>query len=276
MTCFMAQAVKAAKLSTEDPRQRIDAIKKAARDIANLDRTKTPPEIATDIFKTIARVTGNPDAFKELKQKSNVRVKELMASAEKYIKESGRPLSTAVNISLCGNIIDYGILDDFDVSEVMEKEINADMDARKIEKLKNIITGSNIISFLADNAGEIGFDGLLLREFRKINPNLNITVIVKSVPIINDATMEDAEFFGLDKEFKILACTSSVGVNIKFAPPELRRVLDRSDYIISKGQANYEIISDSGMKNVVYLLRTKCSVVARNIGVEKGCPVLII
>lgn len=276
MTCFVKQAVKAAMLSTDDFDSRLKAVKKAVESLSNLDPENTPPEIATEVFKIIARATRNPDAFKELKQKSNESVMALMAETEKSINESEDSFAAAVRISLCGNIIDYGILEDFDVGELIKKEINNETDGEKIKKLKNIIIESGVISFIADNAGEIGFDGLLLKEFKKLNPEVNITVFVKSSPIINDATREDAQYFGLDKEFEIIEYPDTVGFKLKGIPREVRKIIDGSTCIVSKGQANYEILNDAGLKNIVFLLRAKCGVVARNIGVEEGSPVIIV
>lgn len=276
VTCFMMQAVKAAKLSTSDFKVRIKAVKKAAEVISGLDPTKTPPEIATKIFKTIARETGNQDAFKELKQESNKKVLELMNIVKKYIDEAEDRLATALKISLSGNIIDYGILDNFDVSKLIKEEINTVIDKKKVTRLKNIVIRSGIISFIADNAGEIGLDGILLKEFKILNPNLNIVIFVKSSPIINDATIEDARFFGIDKEFKIISAPNTVGLNLRLLPSNAKIIFEKSDYIIAKGQANYELLTDQNLKNIVYLLRAKCEVVAKDTGVKLGSPVLLV
>lgn len=281
ISCFMQQAVRAANLSVRDFKKRIMARKEAAQVISNLDHTKTPPEIATGVFKRIAQVTGNPDAFKNLKDESNKNVMELMDMARELIAASNDRFEAAVKVSLCGNIIDYGILDDFDVKALIKKEINEPLDGAKIQKLKDMVISSSIISFFADNAGEIGFDSILLRECKSLNPNLNIIIFVKSAPIINDATMDDARFFNLDSEFKVMVTASSVGMNMALLSPDARRLIEKSNCIIAKGQANYEILTEQGQSPagtvpIVYLLRAKCDVVAEHIGVKKGSRVLIV
>ncbi len=274
--CFMTQAVRAAKLSSNDFNTQIRAVKKAAEVISNLDHTKTPPEIATEVFKKIAQLTGNPDGFKNLKEKSNKKVLELMRMVKQLIMEADDTFEAALKISLCGNIMDYGIFDDFDVEALIKKEINEPLDSEKIRKLKNIVISASIISFFADNAGEIGLDGVLLNEFMKLNPNLNIIIFVKSAPIINDATMADARFFNLESKFKVITTSNSVGMSMNLLSPAVRRLIENSDYIIAKGQANYENLNDKGIKNIVFLLRAKCDIVANNIGVRKGSRVIVV
>ena len=276
LECFINQAVRAAKLATCDFDKQITAVKKAAAEIAVLNPDSPPPAIATGVFKAVIYATGNPDAFSELKKQSNRTVKKLLGRVTGIISSSKDPFSSSVKAALCGNIIDYGILDNFNVAEVIRREISADFEQNKIKKIKRIISKSKEIVFFADNAGEIGLDGRMLNEFRKINPGIRINIFVIDKPIINDATIEDLKFFRMDKSFKIYRRPNTVGVDIGKLPEKLKKVVVRSDYIISKGQANYEMLTDSGLKNIVYLLRAKCDVVARHAGVREGSPVIIV
>ncbi|MFH1416064.1 MAG: ARMT1-like domain-containing protein [Elusimicrobiota bacterium] len=276
MTCFMQQAVKAAALSTADPGLQLKAVKKAARSLSDLDPEDTPPEIATDLFKIIIDVTGNPDAYKELKKKSNETVAGLLDTVRGIISSSADPFAEAVKISLCGNIIDYGILDDFDIEKLIREESATDIDREKTEKFRRMAASSMKTVFIADNAGEIGLDALLLARIKQLNPACRISVLVKSTPLINDALLEDALYFGMDAEFEIIEYPDTVGFKLKGMPGDISRLIGQADLIISKGQANYEILNDAGMKNTVFLLRAKCDVVARSIGVEEGSPVLIV
>ena len=273
-SCFIEQAARAARLSTENESARIRAVKRAARLISELDTEKPPPEIATGIFRAVSEETGNPDGFKDVKHSSNRAVADLIGSIREAIRSSDDPFETAVKASLCGNIIDYGIFDSFDVESLIREEICKPADKDQIDRMRDIIRGSSRISFLADNAGEIGLDGLMLEEFCEINPGLRIAVMVKSAPIINDATYEDASFFGLENKFKICKTPATVGVNLKNITGEAAETVRLSDYVISKGQANYELLTDNPPERVIYLLRAKCGVVAGHIGVGMNTPVI--
>ncbi|MBD3366866.1 MAG: DUF89 family protein, partial [Candidatus Eisenbacteria bacterium] len=48
-----------------------------------------------------------------------------------------------------------------------------------------------------------------------------------------------------------------------------RDLFDRADLVIAKGQGNYETLSGVS-REVVFLLRVKCPVIARDIGATVG------
>ncbi|NLJ59676.1 MAG: DUF89 family protein [Firmicutes bacterium] len=47
------------------------------------------------------------------------------------------------------------------------------------------------------------------------------------------------------------------------------------DVVISKGQGNYETLSDAAGRTLYFLLKVKCQAVARDIGVSIGANVLV-
>lgn len=272
--CFMQQALRAASLSTEDESLHLKSAIKAAELISELDITDTPPETATGIFRSVAEITLNPDGFKEVKSIANKKVTELLPWASDFIKTAENPLSAALNISLSGNIIDHGIFDSFDIESVLKKEVTAPLDSEAVSKFRSIISGSKDILFMADNSGEIGFDRLLIEEIVKLNPELNLTVFVRSKPVINDATREDADFFGIGEFADILETPPDVGVEIERLNGSAREAVEGADWIISKGQANFERLSELNGHSIVFLLRAKCRVVAEHLGVKINSPVI--
>jgi uncharacterized protein with ATP-grasp and redox domains len=126
------------------------------------------------------------------------------------------------------------------------------------------------ILFLADNAGELVFDRLLL----ELLPREKITVVVKGGPAINDALRADATVAGLDGWVAVTdtGCDGA-GIEIEACSPEFRRRFARADLIIAKGQANFESLDGCG-QNIFSLFKVKCSVVARHIGHAVGNLVL--
>jgi uncharacterized protein with ATP-grasp and redox domains len=57
-------------------------------------------------------------------------------------------------------------------------------------------------------------------------------------------------------------------------PPELNNALKKADLIICKGMANYEAFSETDYKPVAYLLRTKCSAIAKSIGLPMNVNIV--
>jgi uncharacterized protein with ATP-grasp and redox domains len=54
---------------------------------------------------------------------------------------------------------------------------------------------------------------------------------------------------------------------------EFKNAFESADLIVSKGQGNFETLSDCG-KNIFFLLKVKCPVVAVSVGLPVGTHVL--
>jgi uncharacterized protein with ATP-grasp and redox domains len=127
-----------------------------------------------------------------------------------------------------------------------------------------------------DNCGEIVFDKILCRELKRFNPALRITAVVKGEPVLSDATKKDAEEIRLSEEVDELFTTGcfAVGVDFQRLPAEVLRALKQADLFIVKGMANYESFSETRYKPVVYMLRTKCNVIARSMQLPRDISVI--
>ena len=126
------------------------------------------------------------------------------------------------------------------------------------------------ILFLADNAGELVFDRLLI----ELLPRQKITVAVKGGPAINDALRADAQVAGLEGLVAVMDTGSDgAGIVLEACSLEFQRRFARADLIIAKGQANFESLDGCG-QNIFFLFKGKCPVVARHIGPAVGSLVL--
>jgi uncharacterized protein with ATP-grasp and redox domains len=96
------------------------------------------------------------------------------------------------------------------------------------------------VLYLADNAGETFFDRLLIEELLK--QNAEVTYAVKDAPILNDATFEEAEAAGIAEIAKVMSIgTDCTGILLRECSPTFLEEIQNSNFIISKGQGNYEI-----------------------------------
>ncbi|MGQ4875952.1 MAG: ARMT1-like domain-containing protein, partial [Promethearchaeia archaeon] len=126
---------------------------------------------------------------------------------------------------------------------------------------------------LGDNSGEIVFDRILIEILQELYPNLEIIYSVRAGPIINDATMEDAEFAGLTKIVKVIEAPAAPGIELSIASDEFKYYfLNESEVILSKGQGNFESLYGINMPNkeVYYLLKAKCNLMERIFNVKIG------
>jgi len=62
-------------------------------------------------------------------------------------------------------------------------------------------------------------------------------------------------------------------VVMEYASDEFKRAYEKADMVISKGQGNYEGLSDTN-RRVFFLLVAKCPLVARDIGSNVGKLIL--
>jgi len=116
-------------------------------------------------------------------------------------------------------------------------------------------------------------DKILIR-FLIENTDLDVTYAVRGKPVINDATVEDAQFVGMTDIVRVIDTGADFpGVVLNSCSDEFLNHYRGADMILAKGQGNYESLSDES-ENIFFLLQTKCSIIARKIGCNVGDMIL--
>jgi uncharacterized protein with ATP-grasp and redox domains len=222
--------------------------------------------------RTIRAVLNDPDPYREIKKRFTRLAVSLYPAVEHRVRSAVDPLATSIRLSIAGNIIDFGPdsdLTESDVERSIEEALIRSLDG-DVEQFRAAVAGAARILFLADNAGEIVFDRLLINQL----PRDKVTVVVRGSPTINDATLEDARAAGIDQVVEVIDNGSDVpGTILAETSAAFRSRFDDSDLVIAKGQGNYESLSDS-KKNIFFLLKAKCEVIARDMGCAVGTMVL--
>ncbi|HEQ70886.1 MAG TPA: DUF89 family protein [Spirochaetia bacterium] len=274
LPCFFSQAIAACRLlgvSDADTKRVVDRVGALLPKVA---LESSPPETAALVHRVIREALENPDPYAKIKRKSNEAALAVYPQLREKVRASADPLRAAVEISIAGNIIDYGALLNPDlgaeISRIVEAEERAVLreDARLFDflKLQNAIDRARSVLYLADNAGEIVFDRILIEEMRARRPAMELTVAVRGGPVLNDATEVDAREAGIDRIAVVISNGTDVpGTVLRACSPEFRDVWKQSDLIISKGQGNYESVAGEP-GNIFFLLMVKCEVLARDIG----------
>jgi hypothetical protein len=137
-------------------------------------------------------------------------------------------------------------------------------------EIYKLLRKSESVLFLTDNAGEIAFDTILVKEIRRLGPK--VTVAVKSSPILDDALLSDAYEVGMDKVADKIVTTgsNSVGLFLEEVSAEFRECWQNSDLILAKGMGYYETLTEINLgKPTGNLLTAKCNPVAQSVGVKK-------
>ncbi|MBN1627314.1 MAG: DUF89 family protein [Deltaproteobacteria bacterium] len=267
--CFLSQALRAARIATEDEikiRKTLDEIGMMIKDIPF---SSPPPETGRIIYRKIREITGNLDPYLEIKKESNNKALLLYPSLKNKVENSDDRLLTAIKIAIAGNVIDYGINHRIDLIKNVEETLEKDFAVCDYAAFKSRLNEADEILYICDNAGECVFDRVLIEELKR-----PVTYVVRGRPVINDATYEDAIRAGIDKVADILSSgTDAPGAVLSTCSEEFIKVYDNSNFIISKGQGNYEALS-SEKRPISFLLKAKCRVIAENIGVNEGDIVL--
>ena len=271
--CFLRQALNAARLISSDPKIHERVMRNVLRKTAEMDLNQPPPAMGRLIYQMIRETSGNDDPYKLIKDKFNKFVLGLYPEFQQIILTADNPFEVAVRLAIAGNIIDFGVGSDIrtaDIYDTVNQSLTQDL-VGSIEKFEHAVSAANKILYLGDNSGEIVFDRLLIEQL----PLEKITYAVRGYPVINDVTMDDAEATGITNLVKVVDNGSDApGTLLDQCSKKFQDIFSEADLIISKGQGNYESLSDID-KNIFFIFMVKCPVVASTTGYAQGSMVII-
>jgi len=268
--CIVSRGAAEAKEATTNPALRFRAMSDLMRLLTKEFRpTAVPAELGTKRDRVIRRVTGNNDPYKRSKRISNEKALKLLSYARKLVEEGYAQEDRFKRACLCaivGNLIEFDIPGHKALFSSLKKnfrEASKDLAIDDINNAYELTKKARTVLYLTDNAGEIVFDTLLVEQLK--NMGLTVTVAVKGVPVINDATLEDAEASGMSKvaDSVITTGTDSVGLALKEVSAEFISAYDSVDVVFAKGMGYAETLTECKLKKPHFLLfRAKCTPVA--------------
>jgi len=278
--CFFRQALEGSRIVRATPKQQKQIIDEFAKRIPKISLQSSPPEIARFGYSLLKKISPKGDPYKDIKQKSNRIALRLLGKLRNKVDHAPDKLLTALELAIAGNIIDFGVKNNLNIKEELKKilaEENKFIHKQSIfhyQEFRRALKKAWDILYLADNAGEVVFDRVLIEEIKKEYPGKNIYYAVKEKPVINDALFEDAKVCGIDKTARVISNGSDApGTLLSFCSKEFKRIYKSADMIISKGQGNFESLS-SEKRPIFFLFMVKCPVVAKETGCKIGNIVL--
>lgn len=265
--CFIHQALRA--LQQVDEKLHEEIIRKILAALSEMDLKHSPPKMALKIFEIIREFTGDVDLYAEVKNNSNRYILNMEDDLRNIIRSSSDKFLTGLHLAIAGNIIDFGAKHDFS-DELIHREIDdalkIKLNDQKVSRFKKAISRGETILYLGDNAGEIVFDKLFIEQL----PCEKIIFAVRGEHIINDILLADAQLVGLDKIVSVVSNGSRApGTIIEDCSDRFKKIYNDADLVISKGQGNFESLSDS-QKEIVFLLKIKCKTVAESLNGKVG------
>jgi damage-control phosphatase, subfamily I len=271
--CLIRQALDAARAVSRDPLLHEQILRDVLRMIAGADLKQPPPVLGQRMYQRLRELTGISDPYEAAKDRHNRVALGLLPELSAKIEAAADPFELAARLAAAGNVIDLGAkggLGNGDVKLELELALT-DPFIGDLDSFRAATAAAGDILYLADNAGEIVLDRLLIEQL----PAGSVTLAVRGGPVINDATLADAHAAGLDGIAEVTDNGSDApGTVLEDCSAEFRARFQGADMIISKGQGNFETLS-SVEGNIFFLLKIKCPVVAAQTGLELGSQALI-
>lgn len=269
-SCLLSRGCAETYMATTNPALRFRCMSEIVRLInREFKPTSNSAELGTKRDKIIRELTGNCDPYHRPKKLSNEKAKELLPYTQRYVEEGYGQQERFKRACLCaivGNIMEFDIPGhNFTLKDLRKTIKNAEKDLviNDVDKAYKLANKNSEILYLADNAGEIVFDTILVEQLK--NMGLKVKYVVKSEPVINDATMEDAEFSGMDKlaDEVITTGADAVGLQLKLVSSEFLKAYDQAKLVFAKGMGYAETLTEYELKKPHFLMfRTKCTPVA--------------
>lgn len=275
--CIVGRAVLQVTEATTNPAIRFRTMVELLRMLSKeFKPTAVPAELGTKRDRLIKRITGNNDPYARIKRISNEKALKLLPYARKIVEDGYGQQDRFKRACLCvivGNIMEFGIPGHkftFGGLRKLFRESGKDLVIDDTNKIYELAKKAHTVLYLMDNAGEIVFDTLLVEQLK--NMGLTVIVAVKGEPVINDATMEDAEASGMNKiaDKTITTGTDAVGLAPKEFSKEFLDFYNSVDIVFAKGMGYAETLTEYKLKKPHALLfRTKCNCVANFFGVPR-------
>lgn len=283
--CEIEGAYEQIKLSTEDEELRFKALRTVLDYLDTASSKNIPPaEIGTERNRIIREITSNPNPYSDLKKEMNETAKEMEPIAGEYIdggKTEREKLKRGVKLAAIGNSFDFSVSEHSINLSSLKKEfkeaLKEDLYLDDSDLVVSKILSSSHILYLLDNPGEAIMDKLLLEKIRKTNPDKTIIIGARSAPVQDDITVEMAKELGLQKLGKLVPSGRTTGFNPSKAPKKIKKAMKETNLILSKGQGNYELLSEHEDKfkgRLAYLLMSKCGPVSNSLNVPRKSKVV--
>ena len=270
--CLLRQALEAARMVSADPAVHEATLRDVLHRASEMDLGAPPPAVAQKIHRRLRQITGLADPYRAVKDWHNRLAAALVPELKRKIARSSDPLAVAVRLAIAGNVIDLGAPGQITAASVhdgLRRALDGPF-AGDMDRFRRSLAGVGRILYLADNAGEIVFDRLLVEQLAPAR----VTVAVRGGPVINDATLIDARAAKIDTVAEVIENGSDApGTILDDCSEEFRRRFAAAELIIAKGQGNFETLGDAP-QSIFFLFKVKCPVIAASVGHPLGTQVL--
>ncbi len=247
-------------------------LKEVRRILDNRGEDDTSPYMVFLFNRVHERIFGRGADYRDIKKQYNDLVLNMEPDLRREIGAAEDPLARALIMARIGNYIDFGAMDRVDPQEFLSLFKETEMSERDLATYQSFLAaceGARTFLLVCDNCGEIVLDRLMIEQLKARFPHLSVKAMVRGGEVLNDATVEDAKYVGLDHVAEIVSNGEPIaGTVYEMMPPEARASLDEADVILAKGQGNYESMSGRG-RHVFYEFLCKCDLFTTRFNVPR-------
>lgn len=264
LPCVLRQVLEASRMATDKIELQAKIMGEAIKILAEYKNYRCSPDIVKDMHQVVKSLTGVSDPYKALKERDIKTAIEAYPLLQGFAGNKQNKLYWALKTAATGNIIDSAIYNNLNFMASLENELAKEFSVCSLDLFEEKLKSAKSILIIGDNAGETVFDRVLIECLA----GYEITYAVRSEPIINDATLQDAYDSGLNDYANIIATgCGAPGAILNECSPEFISVFNKADIVISKGQGNFEALSEC-QRPVFYLLKAKCIMIADRLKVN--------
>ncbi len=274
LPCFMNQIVRIGRMLNLSEAECFAMMREFAAQFAELELADPPPKTSIKLFDMISRYTGLPDPFKSIKDESTEKAMALYPELKQRVEAAADPLSLAAKFAVAGNVIDFAVASQFDLPAEIDRVVEEGSFGKWHEAdFFKALGEAEWLLYLGDNTGETVLDRLFIETIVKKTAT-PVTYVVREKPIINDAVRADALAAGIDSCAEIISSgCRAPGTVLELCSPEFLKLFHSAPLIVSKGQGNFETLSEEDAP-IFFFLKAKCQMVAEHLKVNLGELVL--
>jgi uncharacterized protein with ATP-grasp and redox domains len=240
----------------------------------------TNEEVVELVLKKIMQEIHSTDPFYEEKLKQNSMILEIYPGLKQSVNAAPNPLYEAVKLAIIGNSIDFMVTDkSIDTLQLIKERMEYALPEETFKEFIGKLNSTRRLLYIGDNAGEIVFDKLLIETVRE-GQDVQVFFVVRSFPILNDATLKEAQFVGMDKVATVIENgidSPLPGTILKRCSREVRELVEGADLIISKGGANFDTLDEERKRldmNITFMFLSKCFPYKQHFRVELSQPIM--
>ena len=265
LPCMLRQVLESAHMATDDETIHEHIMDEAMRVLSEYRQYNCAPKLCEEMHGIVKRYTGVDDPYAEIKLRDISSALKLESIIRRFAAEGDNLLIRLLKVSATGNVMDSAIYSDLDIEACLMEEMEKPFIICDEDEFNKDIRGAETVLIIGDNAGEAVFDKPLAEYLSRDH---KVVYAVRDVPIINDATVEDALKTGIADYSDVISTGCGMpGTVIESCNEKFREIFNSADIVISKGQGNFEALSDT-TRSVYFLLKAKCYRIADALGVE--------